>query len=513
MVQELSVSDSQVSASPGSAPGVGSRSAVGFLWMLAQTVGARLFSAIGQVFLARLLTPRDFGLVGLANTLFMIALVVVNPGIEDILVSKGRQLHRWVNAAFWMSLCFALIGAFGMVALAPLGAWMYDAPKLPELVAILALNAFLMGILTVPQARLRSQLQFRVLATSGVITAFFHVVMAVSLAWLGVGAVAFVLPLPLMTGIRLVWLWRATRPQLFWHLQLRRWKRLMPDTAALFGGRALGACVSQGDYIILGLFTNTVEVGLYYFAFNLSRQVVQVFTNNMSNVLLPALSTLKAEPERQMKAALRASSMLALFTVPLCAGQAVLAGPLIRLFFGQQWLEAIPVMQWLMVGTAVNSASWMNLNLLQAQGRNKVVLYVQAFAALQFALFIGLGAWFGGAVGVAMASSWSISLSSLVGIYVAIRPAGGGWGDLLKIYALPTLLSAIAIGLPGMLLGMMPWPDSLPSWLQHVVHMAAVVLISIPVYAVGVRVLLPEKWTELLTLVEGPLGRIKRRFA
>lgn len=219
-----------------SAPGVGARSAAGFVWMLAQTLGARLFSAVGQVFLARLLTPQDFGLVGLANTLFTLALVVVNPGIEDILVSRSRHFHRWANAAFWMSLACGIVGALGMVLLAPLGAWMYDAPRLPVLVGVLALNAWLTGILTVPQARLRSQLQFRVLAVSGVVTAFFHVVLAVSLAWAGLGAVAFVLPLPLMTAVRLIWLWRATRPVIFPQLQLRRWHRLLPDTAALFGG-------------------------------------------------------------------------------------------------------------------------------------------------------------------------------------------------------------------------------------------------------------------------------------
>lgn len=484
------------------AAGIGGRSAVGFVWMLLQTLGARLASAIGQVFLARLLNPEDFGVLSLANTVFLVALVVVQPGIEDILVSKAKQVHRWLNAAFWMSFACAILGAVGMVVAAPIGRWMYDAPQLPLLVGVLAVHALLLGLMTVPQARLRMLFQFRVLAVSGLVVALLHVLLSVTFAWMGMGALSFVLPLPITSALRLWILWRHTRPVVHRHLQVRRWRRLLPDTAALFGGRAVGTIVGQGDYVLLGLMASTAEVGIYYFAFNLSRQVVQVFTQNMSTVLLPALSTLKDEPVRQMQAALRAASILAVFSVPLCAGQAAVAEPLIRLFFGEKWVDAILVMQLLMIGTGINSASWININLLQAQGRTGTILKLQAVAAVQFLFWIALGAWWGGAVGVALASSWAISFSSLLGIYLAIKPVGGGWWEIGKIYAVPTGMSLVAIGGAAWLAQLLPGLRAHP-----LVWIVAVMALSIPVYFGGIRVLAPAQWGEIRGLIVKALKR------
>lgn len=486
---------SQGSRGPASAPvaGVGQRSMVGFLWMFLQTTGARVASALGQVVLARLLTPEDFGQVGLANTVFAFATVLSSPGLEDILVQRGARFTRWVNAAFWMSALAGCLAALGMLLVSPLAAQLYETPGLPTLIGVLALNALVTALTTVPQAQLRARMEFKLLATTGVLAAILHVVLAVIFAVMGLGALSYVLPLPISGVVRAAMLWRATRPTLFLNLSLRRWKRLLPDTFSLFLSRLLGSLVSQGDYVLLGILASAEQVGLYYFAFNLSRQVVQVFTVNLSSVLLPALSALQAEPERQMRAAVRASSLLAVLTIPLCLGQAAIAEPLVQLLFGAQWREAIPMLQLLMLGTAINAPAWMNVNLLQAQGRHSTVARVQLFAASTFLFWVALGAFWKEGLGVALASSWAISISSLVGIYVAIRPAGGGLKEILAIYQWPFLLSLLSIG--G------AWGVTRAVPLLHVhplVELLAVMALSIPVYFVGVRVAMPALWKELL---------------
>lgn len=486
-------SPSASGARPVPVAGVGQRSMVGFLWMFLQTTGARLASALGQVVLARLLTPEDFGQVGLANTVLAFATVLSNPGLEDILVHRGARLSRWINAAFWMSAIAGILGAAVMWLASPLAAYVYQAPSLPPLIFVLSASALVSALTTVPQAQLRARMEFRLLATTGVFTAILHVGLAILFAWQGMGAMSYILPLPISGALRALLLWRATKPTLFANLSLRRWKRLLPDTFSLFLSRLLGSVVSQGDYMILGALASAEQVGLYYFAFNLSRQVVQVFTVNLSSVLLPALSALQAEPVRQMKAALRASSLLAVLTIPLCLGQAAIAEPLVKLFFGDQWLASIPMLQLLMLGTAINAPSWMNVNLLQAQGRHATVARVQLFAASTFLFWVTLGAYWKQGLGVALASSWAISISSIVGIFVAIRPAGGGIKEILAIYQGPTLLSIGAIGGSWAVLHAVPGLQAHP-----LVELLAMIALSVPLYLLGVKVGLPSIWQELL---------------
>src|SRR5256885_5179199 len=106
----------------------------GFFWLIAQTVGSKLVTMIGQVVLARLLLPDDFGLVGLAYTVTGFAVLIQQAGLREILINRHVHFNRWANPAFWMSLTLGCLGAALMVILAPVAAWMYDDWRLFYLV-------------------------------------------------------------------------------------------------------------------------------------------------------------------------------------------------------------------------------------------------------------------------------------------------------------------------------------------------------------------------------------------
>ena len=96
------VENNAQSTAPGSASQLTRRSLSGVAWMVFQTLASKSFGLIGQIILARLLTPHDFGLVGLAYAAGAIPNILRQSGVPQILVQKRRSFVRWAAAAFWM---------------------------------------------------------------------------------------------------------------------------------------------------------------------------------------------------------------------------------------------------------------------------------------------------------------------------------------------------------------------------------------------------------------------------
>src|SRR5258705_4865335 len=127
----------------------------------------------------------------------------------------------------------------------------------------------------------------------------------------------------------------------------------MSDSITLILSNFCMTSTWYGVYIILGIMHDAKSFCIYFFAFNLATQTMQVFTQNLIGVLFPALSKLQHNIEHQTRAFLRAAELLALIGVPLCLLQAALAGPAINVLFNSWWAPMIRVLQLLSIGMAV----------------------------------------------------------------------------------------------------------------------------------------------------------------
>lgn len=426
--------------------GLGDRTARGFSWVLAQTLTTKMAGTLGQIPLAWLLAREDFGLIGLAYTVTALTDLLQRIGLREILIHRRSQYRRWANAAFWMSLASGLGASVILFAVAPLASLIYDSPKMTGLLWVLALATPVTALTNVPEAKLQSQMRFRLLAGLGAGTNVSRIVLTILFAWLGFGAYSFAIPRPIVAAGRFAVGWWAARPRVRWQLQVRRWRYLVPDSAKLFVANLFMTLTAQGDYIILGVFHDKTIVGLYFFAYNLSIQTLSLFTQNFSRVLFPALSTLQDDPERQTRAFLRASRLLALMGVPACLLQAALADPGIRALFQEKWYDSIAVLQILSVGMAFRVISSSSASLIQAQGRFTTKLVTNIAYGCVFMLIVTVAAQVGEQVSVAIGVASYNIVVGLVHMYVAIRTTGGRWRDIWGVFAAPLSVGVVAVG-------------------------------------------------------------------
>lgn len=420
---------------------LGRSALIGTSWLLVQNIGSRVISFGSQIILARLLAPSDFGNIGLALTITTLASVIANFGVDDVLLQRQKALRYWASSGFVASLVLGLLSFAAVALAAPLFAAMYHSRILLSLLPLMALAMPLTALSTVPMAKLRADLNFRLIATYTTAELAGTQLLTIGLAVWGFGVYSFAIPMPVMALVRAIAFWLFAKPRLG-RIRLKQLRMMSSNSAAVFGTKILTAAVSQGDYFVLGLFAAKPVVGAYFFAFRLAIQPVQLLAGNLSNVLFPILSHLKNDPERQKSAALKASRVLAFVVMPYCFLQAAVARPLLTLVFGAKWLAAIPLVEILSVGLAFDAVSWVAGALLQARGEfRRSFVYSCIFFPLFF-IMVTIGALYFSGIGVAFAVSGFYIAFAPVYSYSVFRRVGASLKEIATIYLSPVIFAA-----------------------------------------------------------------------
>lgn len=476
---------------------LGDRAARGIAWMVFQSFGSKLISLFGQVALAWLLGRKEFGQVALAYAIFGFASVLQQSGLREILVQRYQHFRRWENAAFWMSLVGGFLSAGFMIAVAPAASAIFKSPGLLGLMAVLALTGPISALAVVPMARLQIELRFRLLSVITIICSIVTVVLNVLFAYSGFGAYSFILPLPIVAALRTLILIAADPPRVRPRLHLRRWRYLLGDSGLAVATVLCIILSTQGDYLLLGYRHGEEQVGLYFFAFTLSAQTMQLLAGNIAGVLFPTLTKLQHDPQRQCQAFTRASRLAALVGVPFCFLQAALAAPVFALLFDSKWQPSVPIFQALSLGMASLMSSIAAGSMMQAQGRFNLLFYVSLGFAIFFVSLVGVATWLGQAFAVAVAVAIYATITGPLNVYFAIRLVGGGWRQVWEIYAVPYLAAALATGLPFLLVHSLV-AQRLPAWGANGIQIILIGLLAVILYLPLVRCLAPTDWRELL---------------
>jgi O-antigen/teichoic acid export membrane protein len=389
---------------------------------------------------------------------------------------------------------------------------------------LIAATGPLMSLDMVAEAKLQNELRFGLLAAANWGVEVAKLLLQILFAWVlpaDYKAYSFILPRPCVALARLFILWRAARPPVRRTPQFHRWKHLLSDSATLFTSNLFLMLQWQGDYIVLAsLFADKAILGVYFLAFNLSTQTMQLFTGNLTGVLFPALSKLQGDPQRQIRAFLDATKLLAIIAVPLCLLQMGAADPGVRMFFqDKKWESTNPVLQALSLGMAFRVVASPGGSLIQAQGRFRVILITNVINAIVFLALVTAGAmvgkpasanlWLRPATTVGIAVAFYFALIGPIFLYVAIRPSGGTWRDIGRVYGAPMVVSTLAIAAAMFAGHMVPEQQIRGHRWGQAVKFTVVVAWFVALYVPLIRYAAPNDWRALMRRVAG-LYRGKR---
>ncbi|HLW53549.1 MAG TPA: lipopolysaccharide biosynthesis protein [Candidatus Angelobacter sp.] len=363
-----------------------------------------VLNLISAVVLARLLGPKDFGLVGMVLAVTTLLGLLKDLGLSTATVQREIITEDQVSNLFWINVTLSGVIATLSLALAPVVARFYHDPRLIPIMLTLSVTFLLSGSTVQHQALLTRQMRFRALAIIDVTSMLAGILTAFALALLGFGYWALVGQQMCLTAAGLVltwWIsgWRPTLPR-----RNSGVRPLLRFGAQLTLSDVVGRISATADSILIGRYCGAEPLGLYSRASVLLTRPLQQVLIPITSVMIPVLSRLQSDPVRYKRTFLRAYDILALITFPFAALCLVLSEPLVLLLLGPRWKPAAPLFAaFTLVAISLPlslTPSWLCMS--QGRGRTLFNAYSIGGAITVAAYIVGLR-W--GPLGVVLASA------------------------------------------------------------------------------------------------------------
>ena len=406
------------------------------------TQAANLLVRMGSLMvLARLLDPKDFGLVAMVTAITAVFSVFRDFGLSSAAVQRSSISSEQSSTLFWINLLVGVILSLLILAAAPFIVSFYHDHRLFGVTAVLA-TGFLFNAAGVQHsALLERQMRFTTLAVIDICALLISTTIGISMATLGFGYWALVAsqtstPLIYTTGYWLTTKWVPGRP----HKGVGM--RSMMHFGATVTLNSLVMYVANNlDKVLLGRFWGASTLGIYGRAYQLINIPVDGLNSAAGGVAFAGLSRVQDEPSRLKNYFLKGYSLILSLTVPVTFTCALFANDMIHVFLGQKWMSAAVIFQFLApsaLGFAIlNPVGWLIMSLGMA-GRSLRMSFVLG-PLWVFAIAIGMSH---GPIGVAFAISAVRLLSAIPFVMWGIHGTSVHVRDILLSISRP-LLSGI----------------------------------------------------------------------
>ena len=406
-----------------------------------------LIRMFATVVLARLLTPSDYGLVGMVAAVTGFVALFKDMGLSTATVQKLQISHEQVSGLFWLNVAASGVLASIVWLLAPLIAAFYDEPRV-KLISVVIGFFFIFGGLTGQhQALLRRQMKFRTLAAIQISSVAASVITAIVAAMLGAGYWSLVVMQGAagLTGAIAVWMASGWRPGL--PRRAAGIRQMVGFGMNLTGFGVVNYFARNADNILIGRIWGASALGLYSKAYAMLMLPIGQINAPLGAVALPALSRLQGDSETFRRWFCRAANLVAFATTPLVLGLAVVADEIVPVVLGSQWAGAAPIFRVLAIAAfgqpIANMTGWVFTSLGRTDRMLRWGLVSSPVIVGAFAIGVH---W--GALGVAVAYAIAVHTIRYPGFWYAFRGSPVSVTDLARAVWRPTVLSlAMCLGM------------------------------------------------------------------
>lgn len=436
---------------------IGARTLRGMFWAYGSFVAGRSLTLVSTAILARLLDPRDFGLVALALVFTALLETIADLGFSQALViTPEEEVLERADTVFASSVAIGAALTALIAALGPLMASFFDQPELVWLMPLLGSNFLLRSLGSTHYALAEKRIDFRSRTQAEVADVLVRGAVSIALAAAGLGAASIVLGYLAGTAALSLTLWRVVdwRPRL--RARREHLRGLVRFGLAFSGVDVVAAISNNVDYVFVGRVLGPASLGLYSLGFRLPELLIMNLSLVAGRVLFPAFAAVAREALADaFVVSFRYTMML---SMPLAAGLAALAHPVILALFGKQWEGSVDVMRVLALYALALTLNIPAGTAYKATGRPQVLLALAiprlVVLVVSIAVFVD-----DGIVAVAACQAAGALLVATLSTVLAVRlldvPIRALLGGLLPPMLAAAVMGAALLPLAGALA---PWP-------------------------------------------------------
>ncbi len=428
----------------------------GFLWRLAERLGAQGVTFVVSIVLARLLDPEVYGTIALVTVFTTILQVFVDSGLGTALVQKKDADDVDFSTVFYCNLVVCGVLYAGIFFAAPLIAAFYDNPDLTPIIRVLSLTLVISGVRNVQQAYVSRELLFKkyFFATLGGTVVGAGVGLFMAYSGMGVWALVGQQIINALVGALLLWIIVRWRPILAFSFQ--RLKGLFSFGWKLLAAALLDTGYNQLRQLIIGKLYTEEDLAYYNKGNELPNLAILAINSSIDSVLLPTMSKEQDDRERVRDMTRKAIRMGTYIIAPMMIGLVVCAEPFIRLLLTEKWLDCVFYLRICCISYMFYPIHTANLNAIKALGRSdwffklEIAKKLVGLVLLVATMFISVEAM-----------TYSLLLgtlaSTLINTYPNRKLMNYTWGAQMKDI-LPNVGLALLMGVPVFFLQYLPLP-------------------------------------------------------
>lgn len=349
------------------------------LWSLVQRFGVMIISFCANLVLARLLTPDDYGVIGMLLIFISVSNTFIDGGFGTALIQKKEPTQEDYSTIFFWNIFISVILTGILYISSPLISEFYRLPLLSDVLKVMGTVLVINAFSVVQTNILQKKFEFKKLATINIIANIAASILAIVLALRGFGVWSLVfryLSCSLVISI-ILWITTKWKPMLTFKFKSFR-------TLGKFGGMVLLANLVETIYtefqgLVIGRAFSAKDLGYYTQAKRLEEIPTLGITSAVNQASFPVYASIQDDKQSLKTLIRRNINTLSFINFPLYAILLIIAEPLFIILFSDKWLESVPYFRILCLAGAIYPITSLNTNIIKSLGKGNIYFYMQLF--------------------------------------------------------------------------------------------------------------------------------------
>ena len=367
----------------------------GLKWSFADSFVNQGIQFIVGIILARLLSPSEFGLIGMITVFIAISQTFIDSGFTQALIRKNDCTQKDYSTVFYFNLLVGLVFYIILFFSAGTISNFYNEPQLLLLVRVLGINLLINAAGLIQRTILTKRINFKLQTKISIIASVLSGIIGITMAYLGFGVWSLVCKTVAQNVFitLMLWLWNKWKPIITF--SLKSFKEMFSFGSKLLVSSLINALSNNVYYIMIGKFFSAKELGFYTRADQFNNLPSANLTSIIQRVSYPVLSSIQNDSEKLKMAYKKLIKNTMFVAFILMIGLAAIAKPFIITLIGTKWLPSVPYLQLLCFSGMFYPLHALNLNILQVKGRSDLFLKLEIIKAILTIISILIGAFFG----------------------------------------------------------------------------------------------------------------------
>lgn len=414
------------------------------IWSFVERLSSQVVSFGIGIILARILDPYDYGVIGLTAIFIALSNVFIDAGFANALIRNQHRTEKDLSTAFYFNVVIGVLVYSLLWTSTPLIANWFKEPLLIPLLKIVGLNVVLNSLCIVQTAILTAKLNIRLQTIINLSAQIPAGVIAVLMAYRGMGVYSLAMQTVLSSLIKVVLFWIFAK----WFPKERFSKgaflELWNFGSKLLGANLIGTLFSQIYTVIIGKYVGKKELGYFSKANGLCTNVDGVTSGIVQKVALPVLARYQGDEDELTKKFRTIMRLLVMMIAPMTAILCFSSDEIVILLWTEKWLYCSLLFKVLIVGIMFGPLGQMSLSLMQTVGKTSMILKLEMPKKVLYCIYIIIGFQYG-VLGLAVAQVFINISGSLVNMWATkkILPYSY-WGQIKDIVRYMILAFGIA---------------------------------------------------------------------